>query len=84
MIGVGTYAAVTMRISQDVSLGANLSALLHFYSLTAINWLGCSQSALLHVSPPLQLCNALCQTSHSLSARLQRTCSSVFCHAIHL
>ena len=33
---------------EDVSSGANLSALLQDFSPTAISWLGCSQSALLH------------------------------------
>ena len=57
-------------LHQPISSGTHLSAPLQIFSSSAISWLGCSQSALLHSVTSFAALPALCQSSCSLSAQL--------------
>ena len=77
---VSSAAKFVIRII-SVSSRCSPFSPLQFVSSSASCWLGAMQSAMCTVSPRLQLCPALCQSSCSLSAQL---CLVSWAAAIHL
>jgi len=61
---------------------AHLSAPLQFFCPSAISWLGCSQSALLHSVTSFAVLPAFCQYSCSLSAQLYFVSSAAYLSAL--